>query len=96
MAYLPALTQGLPAPFRDWEVIEITEQECITLATVGISLDPQRYMINHRHNRIMEELDKRGIEPIPLETEHISFWGGDIRCSTLPIVRDPPDGVPLV
>ena len=96
MAYLPALTQGLPAPFRDWEVIEITEQECLTLATVGISLDSQRYMINHRHNRIMEELDKRGIEPIPLETEHISFWGGDIRCSTLPIVRDPPDGVPLV
>lgn len=89
MAYLPALSEGLPAPLKDWEVIEITEKECMTLATVGVSLDPQHYMINYKHNRIMEELDKRGIEPIPLETDHISFWGGDIRCSTLPIVRDP-------
>ncbi|MEM7427675.1 MAG: amidinotransferase [Pseudomonadota bacterium] len=88
MAYMPALKGGLPAPVKDWEVIEITRQECEMLATVGVSLDQKRYMINHRHNRIMEELDKRGIEPIPLQTEDISFWGGDIRCSTLPLVRE--------
>ena len=88
MAFLPALPDGLPKPLKDWEVIEITEQECASLATVGVSLDPDRYMINYKHNRIMEELDRRGIEPIPLETDHISFWGGDIRCSTLPLVRE--------
>lgn len=88
MAYLPALPDGLPEPFRDWEVIEITEQECASLATVGVSLDQKRYMINKRHNRVMNELGKRGIEPVALDTDHISFWGGDIRCSTLPIVRD--------
>lgn len=88
MAYLPALPDGLPEPFKGWEVIEITEQECASLATVGISLDPSHYMINKRHNRVMNELVKRGIEPIALDTDHISFWGGDIRCSTLPLVRE--------
>lgn len=58
------------------------------LATVGVSLDPKHHMINERHHRVMKELDRRGIEPIPLKTDQITFWGGDIRCSTLPLVRD--------
>jgi N-dimethylarginine dimethylaminohydrolase len=88
MTYLPALPDGLPEPFRDCDVIEITEQECASLATVGVSLDQKRYMINKRHNRIKNELGKRGIEPTALDSDHISFWRGDSRCSTLPIVRE--------
>lgn len=88
MAYLPGLPKGLPAPLADWEVIEITREECLGHATVGVSLDPSHYMIDPRFNRIMEELSRKGVEPVPTPCEAIGFWGGAIRCITLPLRRD--------
>jgi N-dimethylarginine dimethylaminohydrolase len=88
LAFPPAFKEGLPAPLKDWEVIEITESEAAGFATVGVSLDPSRYLIDPRHTRIMEELDKRGIEPVPMPCDQIFFWGGAIRCITLPLARD--------
>jgi N-dimethylarginine dimethylaminohydrolase len=87
MAYLPALVEGLPEPLRDWEVIEITEQEAKTFATVGVSLDDSTYVMPAGNNRVIEELDKRGIEPIAIPFDDVSFWGGSVRCSTLPLAR---------
>ena len=69
-------------------MIEITEQECANMATVGVSLDDHTYMIGNRHNRVIDELVKHDIDPIPMRTEHIFFWGGDTRCATLPLARD--------
>ncbi len=88
MAHLPALADGLPEPLKDWEVIEITEEEMNAHATVGVSLDDRRYMIDPHFNRIMDELGRRGIEPVPTPCDAIGFWGGAIRCITLPIRRD--------
>lgn len=88
MAYLPALAEGLPEPLRGWEVIEITEEEMARHATVGVSLDERHYMIDPRFNRLMDELGKRGIEPVPTPCDAIGFWGGAIRCITLPLRRD--------
>jgi N-dimethylarginine dimethylaminohydrolase len=34
------------------------------------------------------QLDKRGIEPIAIAFDDVSFWGGSVRCSTLPLSRD--------
>ena len=89
MAYLPALAEGLPEPLKDWEVIEITEHECANMATVGVSLDDRTYMIGNRHNRVIDELVKHDIDPVPMQSDHIYFWGGDMRCATLPLARDP-------
>jgi N-dimethylarginine dimethylaminohydrolase len=89
MAYLEGLPEGLPAPLADWEIIEITREECLGHATVGVSLDPAHYMIDPRFGRIMEELSRKGIEPVPTPCEAIGFWGGAIRCITLPLRRDP-------
>lgn len=88
MAHLPALADGLPEPLRGWEVIEITRAEMEAHATVGVSLDPRRYMIDPRFNRVMDELGRRGIEPVPTPCDAIGFWGGAIRCITLPLRRD--------
>jgi len=88
MAYLPALAEGLPEPLKDWEVIAITEDEMMHHATVGVSLDERHYMIDARFNRVMDELGKRGIEPVPTPCDAIGFWGGAIRCITLPLRRD--------
>lgn len=88
MAYMPALAEGLPEPLQDWEVIEISEEEMMHHATVGVSLDERHYMIDPRFNRVMDELGKRGIEPVPTPCDAIGFWGGAIRCITLPLRRD--------
>jgi N-dimethylarginine dimethylaminohydrolase len=45
-------------------------------------------MIDARFNRVMDELGKRGIEPVPTPCDAIGFWGGAIRCITLPLRRD--------
>jgi glycine amidinotransferase len=90
MAHLPALAEGLPAPLSDWEVIEITREEMDAHATVGVSLDDSHYMIDPRFNRVMDELGRHGIEPVPTPCDAIGFWGGAIRCITLPLRRDAP------
>ncbi len=89
MAHLPALAEGLPAPLKNWDVIDITEEEMNGHATVGVSLDRQRYMIDPRFGRLMDLLDKHGVEPIPTPCDAIGYWGGAIRCVTLPLARDP-------
>ncbi len=89
MAHLPALADGLPAPIADWDVIEISEEEMHGHATVGVSLDDKRYMIDPRFTRLMGELEKHAIEPVPTPCDAIGFWGGAIRCVTLPLARDP-------
>ena len=88
MAHLPTLVDGLPEPLKNWEVIEITETEMIGHATVGVSLDESHYMIDPQFGRIMDELSKRGVEPVETPCEQIGFWGGAIRCITLPLIRD--------
>ncbi len=89
MAYRPGLADGLPDPLKDWDVIEITEDEMNGHATVGVSLDQQHYMIDPRFGRIMDLLDKNGVEPVPTPCDAIGYWGGAIRCITLPLSRDP-------
>ena len=88
MAHRPALRDGLPPPLKDWEVIDITADEMNAHATVGVSLDDSHYMIDPRFTRIMDELSKRGVDPLPTPCDAIGFWGGAIRCITLPLVRD--------
>lgn len=88
MAHLPALAQGLPEPLKDWQVIEITREEMDAHATVGVSLDDRHYMIDPRFNRIMDELVRHDIEPVPTPCDAVGFWGGAIRCVTLPLRRD--------
>jgi glycine amidinotransferase len=87
MAYLPALGGALPAPIADWEVIELTEDETRMLATVGMNLDARRHLIDARLERVIGELERHGMEPIPIDVEHLSAWGGAVRCVTLPISR---------
>ena len=89
MACLSALADGLPPPLKGWEVIELTREEMQGHATVGVSLDEKRYLMDPRHGRVMDELDRRGIEPLPVPCDAIGYWGGAIRCITLPLARDP-------
>jgi N-dimethylarginine dimethylaminohydrolase len=88
MAYLPALGGRLPDPIADWDVIELTEEETRHLASVGMNLDEKRHLIDRRFERVIAELERNEMEPIPVEVDHLSSWGGAVRCLTLPISRD--------
>lgn len=88
MAHMPALGGKLPRPVADWELIELTEEETKMLATVGMNIDQKRHMIDKRLERVIGELDRRGIKPIPVSVDHLSAWGGAVRCVALPLARD--------
>ena len=89
LLYRDELDCELPAPIRDWDVIEISYDEAAAYATVGVSLDDRRYVMPTQLGRIGEELSRRGIEPIEFDYEHVSYWGGCLSCSTHAIARDP-------
>ena len=88
MVYLPALVEGLPAPVKDWERIELSVEDARSFATAGVSLDEKTYLIEESNRRVMDELARRGIEPLSLPGRDIGFFGGSLRCSTLPVSRD--------
>lgn len=92
MAHLPALGGELPAPVRDWELIEIDEAQARMLATVGMNLDERGHLVDRRLTRVFDELVDHGMEPVPVEVDALSQWGGAVRCVTLPIARDPAGG----
>lgn len=87
MAHMPALGGRLPDPIADWEVIEVDEDEARLLATVGMNLDARRHIIDHRLTRVIDELDRHDMEPVPIEIDTLAQWGGAVRCVTLPIAR---------
>ena len=87
--YRDELNCDLPEPLKDWDVIEISEAEARAYATVGVSLDDERYIIPAGLHRVNEELDRRGVQPIPIVFEHVGYWGGCVSCATQAISRDP-------
>lgn len=88
MAHMPALGGRPPEPIADWELIELDEREARMLGTVGMNLDQQRHIVDRRLTRIIDELDRRGMTPVPIEIDALAQWGGAVRCVTLPISRD--------
>jgi glycine amidinotransferase len=88
MAYLPALGGRLPEPVAGWDVIEMTEEEARGLAAVGMNLDQERHLIDRRLERIIGELDRHGMTPIPIAIDTLAKWGGAIRCVAMPFSRE--------
>ncbi|MEG6509189.1 hypothetical protein V6C03_09425 [Methyloligella sp. 2.7D] len=96
IAYMPALGGKLPEPIRDWDVIELSLEECQALGTVGMNTDEKTHLIDRRQTRIIGELEARGLTCVPLEIDELTDWGGAVRCVTLPLSREPShDAAPL-
>lgn len=87
MAYMPALGNALPEPIKDWEVIQLTPDEMLALGTVGMNLDERTHMIDRRHRRLIRELERRNIDCVEMPMDYLAYWGGAVRCVTLPISR---------
>jgi arginine deiminase len=84
----------LPVPFRrrlletGFELIEVPDEEYMTMATNVLALAPGKCLALAGNPRTAEALAKAGIEVFPYEGEEISRKGaGGPTCLTRPLVR---------
>lgn len=89
LLYRDDLDCALPEVLNDWEVIELTESEARGFATVGVSLDDSHYILPSGLVRVADALSRRGVEPIEIDYDHVSYWGGCLSCSTHAVSRAP-------
>ncbi len=88
IVYRPVLVDGIPKPIKDYEFIDITEEEAAWGGACIVALDSKRCLLPSNMTRIADELAKRGVEPVLVDFEAAAFWGGAIRCATNIIRRD--------
>ena len=88
MACKSAFKNGLPEYFKGWEVIEASAEEAHHLGVNTMCLEENKVLIGTEFGRIIDELKKHGADVLTTPTHIMSNWGGGIRCSTHPILRD--------
>ena len=81
------LKSDLPPGIADNEWIEVSEEEALWLGVNGLPLDPETYLADAAHTRIIGELRERGVNVIEVPYDGPSFLGGSLRCSSQPIYR---------
>jgi N-dimethylarginine dimethylaminohydrolase len=86
-----AFVDGIPAYFKGWKQIKVTKEETRYLATNGLPIDQDNYIMGYNghfdNKRIQKELEASGIKVYPIEFEGHTQFGGSIRCSTMPLLR---------
>jgi glycine amidinotransferase len=88
MCFMQGQIRGrLPKPIQDWEVIEATAEEAHSLGCNTICLEPGVVVIGAEHQRLIGEIEKRGVRTIRVPFDQPSKLGGGIRCSTHPLLR---------
>jgi glycine amidinotransferase len=89
MCFMGGLKEGrLPAPIKDWEVIEATAEEAHSLGCNTLCLEPGVVVIGAEHKRLIREIEKRGVQVVAVPFDKPSELGGAIRCSTHPLFRE--------
>ncbi|MBL1078055.1 amidinotransferase [Nocardia sp. 2] len=81
------LPDGLPAPLRGWEAIEVGEDEAAAMATNGLPIDSATYITDPEFTRVGEQLAARGITVEYIDFSVSRLFGGAFRCSTQPLLR---------
>jgi N-dimethylarginine dimethylaminohydrolase len=89
MCHLQGLRElRLPAPVRDWEVIEATAEEAHALGCNTLCLEPGVVIVGAEHKRLIRAIEQHGATVVPVPFDAPSEVGGGIRCSTHPLLRD--------
>ncbi|MVU77790.1 hypothetical protein GPX89_11110 [Nocardia sp. ET3-3] len=78
---------GLPHRLRDWDRIEVTEDEAAAMATNGLPINPETYVTDPEFGRVGKELEARGIAVEYVDFAVSRLFGGAFRCSTQPLLR---------
>lgn len=89
LIHRPAFTPESLAWFdARFDLVEVTEQEARRVYANTFSLAPDAVALAATADRIAEELERRGIEPVPIDYSEVTKVPGSLRCSTLPLVRE--------
>jgi N-dimethylarginine dimethylaminohydrolase len=82
---------GIPSYFNGWKRIEVSREETRYLATNGMPIDQDHYILGYNDHfdgkRVKEALEASGIKVYPIYFAAHNEDGGSIRCSTHPLVR---------
>ena len=89
LVYRPSLVNGIPEQIRHWDFIDLTLDETRATGPCVVMIDPNTILVPAETPRIVDELDKRGLDVVPVEVSAISRLDGGIRCATFVIRRDP-------
>lgn len=74
--------------FPEEKLIKVTQEEMNRMFPNIFSVSPKRVLVERTFKRLIEELNKRGIETIEVSYTETSKLSGLLRCSTLPLTRD--------
>lgn len=72
---------------RGYKLIE-TDRDDPMLTNNCIALEPGKVLFSEQGVRTRKNLEKAGVETIPVDISEINKLGGGIHCSTLPLLRD--------
>jgi N-dimethylarginine dimethylaminohydrolase len=88
IVYSKALTkEDLQVLKKHYELIEITEEEQLNLATNVLSIGNKRIVSLAQNDRINNVLRGNGFEVIEVEFSEIIKSGGSFRCCSMPLLR---------
>jgi N-dimethylarginine dimethylaminohydrolase len=87
---------GIPSYFKGWKRIEVSREETRYLATNGLPIDKEHYIMGYNEHFdgkcVRKALEECGIKVYPVSFAGHTQLGGSIRCSTLPFVRKLDEG----
>src|SRR5262249_29867321 len=79
------LDHPLPGQLKDFDFVDVTEEEAHYLGANVLVLDEHRVIMDSKFERIAEVLRNRGQEVILTPYQAPAFLGGGLRCSHHPI-----------
>ncbi|MFE3192892.1 dimethylarginine dimethylaminohydrolase family protein [Nocardia sp. NPDC059240] len=81
------LPDGLPPRLRDWDRIEVTEDEAAAMATNGLPVNAETYITDPQFEQVGKQLEERGITVEYIDFAVSRIFGGAFRCTTQPLLR---------
>jgi N-dimethylarginine dimethylaminohydrolase len=86
-----AFVDGIPSYFDGWNIIEVSKDEAQRLATNGMPIDPDHYILSYNDQydgwRVQRALEAEGINVQRIFFGNHNEDGGSIRCTTHPLMR---------
>ena len=73
---------------RGWDTIVVSKDEADRLATNNLILEEGRLIADAGNTRVIAELRKRAVEVIPIPFDGPIGWGGGLRSSHHPLLRE--------
>lgn len=86
-----AFAEGIPSYFDGWKLIEVSKDEAQRLATNGMPIDPDHYILSYNEHydgwRVQNALEAEDITVHRIAFDNHNEDGGSVRCATHPLVR---------